>query len=425
MTKKNFVRGKVSLQEYLTYTGRDWGKPDRSGYARVNGHHSLYVNFEKDRFTWFKREKGGGIFNLMDELDGPMTVEEKKAKLKEIRENRTEDFVPKFVKAEKAVFDYDKLDTNPLSAKTSKYLTEVRGINPVLVNALSESGFLVEQKVKFKNHEIQNLLYPWRNAQGQIKGADQQGVVSKKTNDDKHGGYHKGIVLGSPASDYGFNFRVGAPEKAKPDKLIVVEAPIDAISYWQMNIKAFKENNDQVAFLSLSGVKDSVLNHYLRDHYYDGNDFSLPSEIHFATDNDTAGRDFSKNYGSMIENFSAFEDTKLFVDVPADLRYKDWNDQLRYSDTFETRSVPFSEIDTLPFYEPEKDVTKDLEITVPHEEPLVENVSVDKEQNKEVISLERQSGIEQKPNTVSVDQDLEDLEEPWEEIPTQEMTLSR
>lgn len=357
----NYSRAKVTLQEYLEYTGRDWGKPNSGGYSLLEGHDSFFINFEKNNFTWFARDEKGGIYKMMEVLDGITDDNEKKEKLREIRNNRTEEYKPDIPvqTVDRATFDYDKLNTSRLSEKTENYLTEVRGINPVLVNALAESGFLVEEKVPFKNHEITNLLYNWKDSQGHVVGADQQGVVTRNSTDDKHSGYHKGIVKGSPASEFGFNFRVGASHKETPDKLVVVEAPVDAISYWQMNIKEMKENNEQVAFVSLSGVKASVLNRYVQDHYFDGKNFNLPKEIHFATDNDQAGREFTQKYGQMLDTFEAFDQTKMFVDVPGDLRYKDWNDQLRFSDDFSNRSVPFSEIDTLPFYEPELSMDKD------------------------------------------------------------------
>ncbi|WP_419153702.1 hypothetical protein [Weissella viridescens] len=76
----------------------------------------------------------------------------------------------------------------------------------------------------------------------------------------------------------------------------------------------------------------------------------MPKELHFAVDNDEAGRGLVKKYGNMLETFSEFDDLKKLVDVPADLTVKDWNDQLRYGSTFETKTVPLGELEQVPMF---------------------------------------------------------------------------
>jgi hypothetical protein len=356
----DFTKQKVSIQEYLEYQGHSWGKVNNGGYAKVDGHDSLFVNLEQNTFTWFARDVGGGIFKLMKELDDIENYEDQKSLLTNIREEREseyENYVP--VREQRnSHFKIENHNLSPLSDKSIQYLTKVRGIHPNIVASLSKSGFLQDenkalQSKSGKTYQVSNLWYAWRSEEGKIVGADVQAThVSKnKVNDNKHQGYWKGVVVGSPASRYGFNFQVG-PHKDIPDRLIIVEAPVDAISYWQLHFSEIRKSKDNVAFLSLSGVKESVLTSYIKQRFINEDQglINLPREFHFAVDNDEAGRGLIQKYGNMLRNFGPFDQVDLMVDVPADLTVKDWNDQLRFGHTYATRSVKFEALDTLPMF---------------------------------------------------------------------------
>lgn len=372
MNKRKSNLKKVSMEEYLSYQGHNWGRVNSGGYRLIDGHDSLFVNFNKNSFTWFAKDVSGGIFKLMSELDGITDQTQQRTLLKEIRDNRDGSFKPtvEAYETNKHVYDFDKLKTGSLSNQSRDYLTKTRGINPILVDKLSEGKFLTDHIKTFDNNgkqnEIRNLMFNWKDNKGVIVGSDTQATVPSKNGSNKHQGYFKGIIAGSPAKYHSFNFRFGAPEKTQPDKLVITEAPIDAISYWQMHLKEFQDNHEQVAFVALSGVKPSVINRYISDHYYDADnkEIKLPKEIHVATDNDEVGRKFAKSFGETIGYFQAFDDIKVMVDVPADLSVKDWNDQLRQSPNYEMLSVPISEEQNLPLYTPEKVVDDNVEVEV-------------------------------------------------------------
>lgn len=124
-----------------------------------------------------------------------------------------------------------------------------------------------------------------------------------------------------------------------------------------MHFKEIHDKHEQVAFLSLSGVKDSVLNRYISDHYLnaDKGEIHFPKSIHFATDNDKVGRNFAKKYALMLSRLNSFDQVELKIDVPADLNCKDWNDQLRYSSTNETLSYNIDDIDQVPYATPKQE----------------------------------------------------------------------
>ncbi len=403
-TENKYAKQRVSLEEYLEYQGHEIHKPNSKGYAKIDDHDSLFVNLGEDHFTWFARSQGGGIFQLMNELDGITDYEEQKRLLRTIREERSSEFSPReFKKVSRKQFDITDFKIERLSEKSKKYLTEERKIHPLLVDALAQSGFLVDEKKTLqsregKTFETSNLVYLWKDQYGVPVGADAQATKKTATKEnDKHQGYWKGILQNSPAAEHGFSFKVG-PKKAVPDKLVVVEAPVDAISHWQMNLKSQKQKQEQVAYLSLSGVKGSVLTNYIKQNYWNADEkkFDLPKELHFAVDNDEAGRGLVKQYGDMFENWQAFDGMKKYVDVPADLTVKDWNDQLRYGKTLETKTVSYSEIEEIPLFA--KPQVLDKEKTQDHE------TSMKKEPGPETVDASKSNfDVKQKANEKEIE----------------------
>lgn len=383
----------VSIEEYLQHEGHTVGKPNSGGYRLVDDHDSLFVNFKNNAFVWFAQDAKGGLFTLMSKLDDISDRTAQLSKLEQIRNDRDGTFQPTIddYDLKTVVYDFSKLDTAPLSQRSKDYLTKVRGINPILVNILEEGNFLTDHVKNFVHDgyekKVHNLMYNWKKADGQIVGSDTQATIPTRKNDEKHQGYWKGIIKGSPAEYNGFNFRVGDRNKARPDRLIVTEAPIDAISYWQMHFKEIHVSGDQVAFLSLSGLKSSVLNRYISDHFLDqdkGKMF-LPKSIHFATDNDEKGRAFAKKYAETLRRLNSFDSIDLTFDVPADLTKKDWNDQLCYSATHETKTYDLTTIDQVPFAVPEREASflqdEQEEVVDEKVEPTLqkENVAIDDE----------------------------------------------
>ncbi|MDR3241727.1 MAG: toprim domain-containing protein [Lactobacillaceae bacterium] len=355
----DFTKQKVSLQEYLEYVGESWGKVDRSGWAKLDSHDSLYVNLDDNRFAWHAHSLGGNLFNYMKEVDGIEEYKDRLSTLHKIQIDRTGAYKQiMHERGPKEQFDVNKHELADLSDQSKKFLTDVRGIDPGIVNALARGGLLRDEvktvQSKNSNHsfESRNIWYPWRDSDGIMVGANAQ-ATHKSKKITKHDGYWKGNVLGSPSDQAGFNFRVG-PKKETPDKLIIFEASLDAISYWQLHFAEIHNSKENVQFFAMSGVGNgAAVWKFMHDHYFDEEQdtgWHLPAEVHFAVDNDQPGRDMIHKFTDTFSNINLFDDTKMMVDVPSDIRTKDWNDQLRYGDTLETLSVSLNKLDELPLY---------------------------------------------------------------------------
>jgi len=355
----DFKKQRVSLQEYLEYIGESWGKVDRSGWAKLDSHDSLYVNLDDNRFAWHAHSLGGNIFNYMKDVDGIEEYKDRLSTLHKIQESRTGVYKQiMHERGSKELFDVNKHELDELSDQSRKFLTDVRGIDPGIVNALARGGLLRDEVKTFqsknnnRNFESRNIWFPWRDADGIMVGANAQ-ATHKSKKITKHDGYWKGNVLGSPSDQAGFNFRVG-PKKETPDKLIIFEASLDAISYWQLHFAEIHNSKENVQFFAMSGVGNgAAVWKFMHDHYFDEEQdtgWHLPAEVHFAVDNDKPGRNMIHKFTDTFSNINLFDETKMMVDVPSDIRTKDWNDQLRFGTTLETLSVPLDKLDELPLY---------------------------------------------------------------------------
>lgn len=346
---KNFV----GIVEYLEHMGHTLKPHGRKGQFTVDDHQSLVVTPSKDLWNSFKSREGGGVRQLMAFLDNITDKNDQNKLLKEIRSARGEGWKPK----EYDLTDYDSATFNLADHKfnhdtpvdTLNYLTKVRGLHPKIVDQLFKADLIREEVKEFgtSKFKISNVWFSWKDRNHQVVGADTQGTKPKKGSgkDEKHQGYFHGIAAGSRGDEACFHFNIG-PKKVA-DKMFVFEAAIDAISYWQMNYEELK--GQAVEFVALSGVKMSTFQRHLQDFYTEDEQWILPKEIHLAVDNDEAGRLFAMRAGNLLSAMQKFDEVALTVDVPMDLRYKDWNDALRYG-KHEVRVTEFEHAENVPLY---------------------------------------------------------------------------
>src|SRR5699024_7434409 len=125
----------------------------------------------------------------------------------------------------------------------------------------------------------------WKDREtNKIVGADRQGTI--QMND---GNYFKQVVSGSKF-DGGFQFDVG-----KPNKIVLFESPIDAISYYELY--KLKE----ARYKSMSGLKDrsaaTSIKDLVKEIAQNNRDFE---SVILAVDNDDAGHKFAEKWCNMF-----------------------------------------------------------------------------------------------------------------------------
>ena len=183
------------------------------------------------------------------------------------------------------------------------------------------------------------LVFKYFDDNQNIIGGTLQGIVPNKDRYEGKG-YLKQIIYNSDGTA-GVNVTVG--EKA--DRLIFFEAPIDMMSYYELN----KHNLNNVKLISMDGLKESTVARYLTEHiitdearrktldfsnavgymnfiikdtdYFDDN--KNTDVITLAVDNDSAGRNFIEK----LEKIGL----KFQTELPPQLKNKektDWNEVL-------------------------------------------------------------------------------------------------
>ncbi|MCW0927997.1 DUF3991 and toprim domain-containing protein [Weissella sp. LMG 11983] len=195
------------------------------------------------------------------------------------------------------------------------YLITQRGLNPDFVREMRNRGVFVQtlpRKNRNQQGQLGPMLFPWRDESGKVVGADIQGTIIDYQRYPKRG-TEKRSAAGSN-EQYGHSFTTGNGA----DKLIIFEAPIDALSYAQMHWETLQHEN--ATLFSLSGTKhEKVLPQLQRMLAING---QLPHEVIVATDNDQAGHEVAKRIMSVD-----YEQFTWRREIPTDS--KDWNDALK------------------------------------------------------------------------------------------------
>ena len=346
--KKYNTKNFVGFLEYLDYAGHAYQEvKNEPGQYQLVDHKSLRINPQRNQWNYFSHQVGGGIRKFMAEIDGITDGREQLETFKKIQQARGKDWKsPEFSNVSYEPKKFEPNDHHFVSEKqmhsSLKFLHNVRGIHPFITGKLVQAGLIKQEMKEISkgegrgSYKIPNLVFPWYNKDHELVGEDVQAVRPRRGSDDqKHGGYFKGIATGSPSKKENYNFSIGS--KGKPaEELYLFEAPLDAISYWQLNYNKLKDKS--VMFASMSGVNVESFKSLIQDRYihFDDKELYMPKEIHFAMDNDVAGRGFGEAAANWIfelkEKFNGMDDVHMTLDLPTDQRYKDWNDILRYGD---------------------------------------------------------------------------------------------
>lgn len=133
------------------------------------------------------------------------------------------------------------------------YLKEVRGLSDDTIDFFLEKGTLAQAKHTGKDGVIEDVLvFKYLDRNQQLVGASLQGLVP---NQERHPGkgYLKQIMYQSESIS-GLNVSIGSPKR-----LIVAEAPIDLMSYYELH----KGELNDVRLVAMEGLKEGVLSHYV------------------------------------------------------------------------------------------------------------------------------------------------------------------
>ena len=211
-------------------------------------HDSFKIDTVKNTWHWYSQaDKYGDTINLVQEM---RNVSYKEAMVFLETGSFPE---AKPVEEERQPFNYTLAPYEQRFVEARSYLKEIRGLSDDTIDFFLEKGVLAQAKRKDKDGVIEDILvFKSLDRNQQLVGASLQGLVPDQ---ERHPGkgYLKQIMYQSESIS-GLNVSIGSPKR-----LIVAEAPIDLMSYYELH----KGELNDVRLVAMEGLKEGVLSHYV------------------------------------------------------------------------------------------------------------------------------------------------------------------
>ena len=223
-------------------------------------HDSFKIDTVKNTWHWYSQaDKYGDTINLVQEM---RNVSYKEAMVFLETGSFPE---AKPVEEERQPFNYTLAPYEQRFVEARSYLKEIRGLSDDTIDFFLEKGVLAQAKRKDKDGVIEDVLvFKYLDRNQQLVGASLQGLVPDQ---ERHPGkgYLKQIMYQSEAIS-GLNVSIGSPKR-----LIVTEAPIDLMSYYELH----KGELNDVRLVAMEGLKEGVLSHYVLEILQERGDISM------------------------------------------------------------------------------------------------------------------------------------------------------
>lgn len=323
----------MNILDVANSLGMNMLKSSRNEYY-WDEHDSFKINTSKNMFRWYSKDIGGDVIQMIQTLRGVSFREA----INYLDTGNFEEAKVQEVTREPFKYLLEKYETDFDNGR--RYLKEIRGLSDNTIDFFLKEKALALVNRKYKDgYSEQVLVFKYFDDNQNIIGGTLQGIVPNKDRYEGKG-YLKQIIYNSDGTA-GVNVTVG--EKA--DRLIFFEAPIDMMSYYELN----KHNLNNVKLISMDGLKESTVARYLTEHiitdearrktldfsnavdymnfiikdtdYFDHN--KNTDVITLAVDNDSAGRNFIEK----LEKIGL----KFQTELPPQLKNKektDWNEVL-------------------------------------------------------------------------------------------------
>ncbi|MFS9256598.1 PBECR4 domain-containing protein [Streptococcus infantis] len=222
-------------------------------------HDSFKIDTVKNTWHWYSQNLFGDTINLVQQMQN-VSYKEAMVFLE------TGSFPEaKPVEEERKPFNYTLAPYEQPFVEARTYLKEIRGLSDDTIDFFMEKGVLSQAKRKDKDGVIEDVLvFKYLDRNQQLVGASLQGLVPDQERYPGKG-YLKQIMYQSEAIS-GLNVSIGSPKR-----LIVTEAPIDLMSYYELH----KDELNDVRLVAMEGLKEGVLSHYVLEILQERGDISM------------------------------------------------------------------------------------------------------------------------------------------------------
>ncbi|MFC2678301.1 MAG: DUF3991 domain-containing protein [Granulicatella sp.] len=324
MKKKDILSVAESLEMDLIKTGRSY---------KWKEHDSFVFDTRKNTFYWNSRGFGGDCIKLVQLMKECSFIEALKfLKEGEIKEHKEVSVERKF---RYFLNDHDNIEL------VKQYLVHERKLDSETVDFFYKNGIIAQADYKNPNTNQYEpvLVFKNRDKDGNIKGVAIQGITKHEENGERayvkrtlgDGYFGTKVTIGNPP------ITSGTRTSENPLKIIVFEAPIDLMSYYEI----FKEKMGDCILLSMNGLrKESISttfseivfpnanNEALRiralDHVQKHINATNNFKFILAVDNDNWGKQFIENF-----NFDKFPVIQHLPKLNLGEMKSDWNQVLQ------------------------------------------------------------------------------------------------
>lgn len=276
-------------------------KKDTSHQYHWEAHDSLKIFPNKNNFSWFSKDKHGDVITLVQ-----LVKEEETGQKVSFREARA-------------------------------YLKDERGLSDDTIDFFRQKGVLAEAHHMTGEYREPVIVFKTLDNHGEVTGGSLQGIKYNPSIHDK--GRLKRMMRASDGLS-GMHVDIG-----KPNRLVVAEAPIDLMSYYELHKTELKD----VRLLAMDGLKEGTIGRHvaelegqnsglvyevdkntpqllstlakLTNFFKDGKHADL---ITLVVDNDTAGKQFIGNLKK--KGIIVVEDLPPLSEGQ---QKTDWNDYLK------------------------------------------------------------------------------------------------
>ncbi|MDW8705303.1 PBECR4 domain-containing protein [Streptococcus suis] len=244
-----FTKAQAKALSILEVAKRLGMEMERSSHKEYywKEHDSFKINTVKNTWTWYSRTgKFGDTINLVQEIKG---VSYKEAMTFLETGNFPEATI---VEEERKHFRYTLAPYEQPFRKARSYLKETRGLSDETIDFFLEKGVLAEASYRDRDGYVEDVLvFKFLDRNHHIVGASLHGLSPFPDRHDGKG-YLKKIMYQSEGIA-GLNVAIGSPKR-----LIVAEAPIDLMSYYELH----KDELEDVCLVAMDGLKEGTLSRY-------------------------------------------------------------------------------------------------------------------------------------------------------------------
>lgn len=235
----------LSILEVARSLGMEMKRSSHKEYYWTE-HDSFKIDTNKNTWHWYSRGTYGDTINLVQEI---RQVSYSDA-MKFLETGQFPEAKP--MEEIRQPFRYSLASYEQPFREARTYLKETRGLSDETINFFLEKGVLAQARRRDRDGFTEDVLvFKYLDKNQHIVGASLQGLVPQP---DRYEGkaYLKQIMYQSEGIA-GLNVSIGSPER-----LIVAEAPIDLMSYYELH----KDELSNVRLIAMEGLKEGVISRY-------------------------------------------------------------------------------------------------------------------------------------------------------------------